>query len=59
MTEIETVLELVQSGTDRARILLALVMRILALQDEADEAELLGMVAYVQALVSGEAGTPQ
>lgn len=57
--EIETLLRLAQTSSDRSRILVALVRRILALQDEADEAEILGMVAYVEALVNGETGVPQ
>lgn len=52
--EIEALLKLAQSGSDRARIIVALVRRILSLQDDAGEAELLGMVSYVEALVNGE-----
>jgi N-acyl-L-homoserine lactone synthetase len=52
--EIEALLRLAHSGADRSRIIVALVRRILEVQDQAEESELLGMVSYVEALVNGE-----
>ncbi|HEX3701527.1 MAG TPA: acyl-homoserine-lactone synthase [Phenylobacterium sp.] len=53
--EIEALLLLGRGGADRARIIVALVRRILEIQDHADEEQLIGMVAYVDALLHGEA----
>jgi acyl-homoserine lactone synthase len=52
--EIEVLLALAQSRTDHSRVIVALVRRILAIQAQTDDEHLLGMVAYVEALLRGE-----
>jgi hypothetical protein len=47
----EVVALLALSDRDRWAIIEALVHRILVLQEDADEAQLLAMVAYVEALL--------
>ena len=53
--DIEALVKLAQSGSDGSRVITALVRRIVEIQGEADEEELLSMVAYVEALLRGEA----
>lgn len=52
--EIEALLQLGRSGTDRSRVVVALVRRILEIQDRTDEDELMGMVSYVETLLTRE-----
>lgn len=54
--EVEALIRLVRGGSDRSRILAALIRRILELQDGAAEDRLLGMVSYVEALLRGGEG---
>lgn len=56
--EIEALLAIGRTGLDNCRVMLALVRRILAIQQDADEEQLLGMVAYVEALLRGEERRP-
>jgi len=49
--EIEALIRLARSESQPARIVVALVRRLAALQDEMDEEQLLGMVSYVGALL--------
>jgi len=49
--EIEILIRLALSGSFGSRVIAVLVRRILELQDDADEAELLEMVAQVEALL--------
>ena len=51
--EIEAFLRLAQSGSFGARVVAALMRRIVELQETASEPELLAMVAQVEALLSG------
>lgn len=53
--EIETFLTLARASSDRSRVIAVLVRRILEIQDDAGEEQLLAMVAYVEALLRGEA----
>jgi hypothetical protein len=53
--EIEALLRLAQSGSDGSRVITALVRRIVEIQGETDEEDLLKMIAYVEALLLGEA----
>lgn len=53
--DIEPLAKLAQSGSDGSRVITALVRRIVEIQGEADEEQLLSMVAYVEALLRGEA----
>jgi acyl-homoserine lactone synthase len=50
--EIEALLRLAQCDGQHSRILVALVRRVVALQDQVDEEHLLGVVSYVQTLLS-------
>ena len=52
--EIEVLIRHADSGAFGPRVIAALVRRILELQDTADEEELLGMVAQVEALLRAE-----
>lgn len=52
--EIEALLQLGRSGADRSRVVVALVRRILEIQDRADEDQLMGMVSYVETLLTSE-----
>jgi hypothetical protein len=56
--EIEVMLRLALRGPLGSRVIAALVRRILELQDQAGEEELLAMVAHVEALLRGEALDP-
>jgi len=49
--EVEVLMRLARSGPLGARVIAALVRRIVELQDDTDEDELLGMVAEVEALL--------
>jgi hypothetical protein len=49
--DIEVLLTLARSGPLGAQVLLALIRRIVEAQDSAEEAELLAMVAEVEALL--------
>lgn len=51
--DFEALLRLAQSGSFGARVVAALMRRILELQDKASEAELLAIVAQVEALLRG------
>jgi len=53
--EIEALLRLAHSGSDGSRVIAALVRRIVEIQGETDEEDLLRMIAYVEALLRGEA----
>jgi len=53
--EIEALIRLAQTDSQQSRILVALVRRVVALQDEVDEEQLLGMVSYVEALLGSGA----
>jgi hypothetical protein len=52
--EIEVMVRLARSGPLGSRLIAALVRRILELQDQASEEELLAMVAQVEALLRPE-----
>jgi len=56
LDDIEALLAL--CDRDRWAIIEALVRRILAVQEQVDEAELLAMVAYVEALLLADAAPP-
>lgn len=54
--EVEALVRLARGGSDRSRILAALIRRILELQDGTDEERLIGMVSYVEALLRESPG---
>lgn len=54
--DIEVLLRLAQSGSFGARIVTALMRRIIEIQDHADETELLAIVAQIEALLRPGAG---
>jgi hypothetical protein len=57
--EIEVMMRLARSGPLGARVIAALVRRILELQEQAGEEELLVVVAHVEALLRAEPGHEQ
>lgn len=54
--EVEALVRLARGGSDRSRILAALIRRILQIQDGTDEERLIGMVSYVEALLRESEG---
>jgi hypothetical protein len=56
-TEIETLLQLSRCGGERSRVVLALVRRIVEIQDSVSETEIVQLVEEVGALLRGEVAT--
>ena len=52
--EIETLLQVGQTSRDRSRFIVSVVKRIVEMQDEMGEEELLGIVSYVEKIAGGE-----
>ena len=49
--DVDTLLQLARGGADRSRVILALVRRLVEIQDEASEAEMIRLVDEVAALL--------